>query len=104
VLRWRPDRELVRPDQREVYDRFLKERAAETEESSVALLWVKDGKFLVPVEVQTGLTDGMQTEIIAGKLHEGDDIVSGVARPTVEQPPSSDTGSPIVKPLKQKKV
>jgi HlyD family secretion protein len=101
VLRWRPDRELVRPDKREDYDKFVKDRAADTEESTQALLWKRDGNFLVPVKVTTALTNGTDTEIITKELKDGDEVVSGVVRPEVE---SSSTGSPTIPKLKKKRL
>jgi len=36
------------------------------------VMWKIDGKQLTPVPVQTGLTDGVRTEIVSGDLKEGD--------------------------------
>jgi HlyD family secretion protein len=45
-----------------------------------ATVWVLDGNFVRPVGIQTGLTDGVQTEVIAGELNVGDLIVIGARR------------------------
>jgi HlyD family secretion protein len=103
VLRWRPDRELVKPEGRATYDKFMGQRATETEESAQALLWKREGNLLVPVEVTTGLTDGTQTEIITDQLHDGDEVVCGLVRPTVESS-SSGTGSPTIPQLQKKRL
>jgi HlyD family secretion protein len=43
-------------------------------------LWVKDGIFVKPIDVQTGMTDGTQTEVIGADLKEGMQVVSGEVR------------------------
>ena len=41
------------------------------------LLWVKDGDFVRPVAVMTGLSDGGYTQVEGEKLREGMEIVTG---------------------------
>ena len=44
-------------------------------------------KKLVPVEIRTGITDGHYTEVVAGNLKAGDNIIIGLATSKVEGPP-----------------
>jgi HlyD family secretion protein len=81
VLRWRPPRDQVREDFRPLYDDYQGRRGAPSGgEQPRALLWRQEGRWLCPVEVRVGLTDGTDTEIISDGLSEGDSIVSGVQR------------------------
>ncbi len=56
--------------------------------TSQGTVYVQDGAQLRPVPVVTGLTDGMQTELISG-LEEGREVVVEIARQ-----PGSGTGAP----------
>lgn len=44
-------------------------------------VWVEDGRFAKPIKVNVGLTDGTNTEVSAGELKEGMQIISGEVRP-----------------------
>jgi HlyD family secretion protein len=44
------------------------------------LLWVEDNGFVKPVKVRTGLSDGLQTEIVKGDIQEGATVVVGEGR------------------------
>src|SRR5262249_2125257 len=50
---------------------------AEKEAHDRAVLWAQDGKFVRPVKVQIGLSDGAMTEIVKGDLEPGAVIVIG---------------------------
>jgi HlyD family secretion protein len=53
-----------------------------TENAEKGRLWqVGESGKLKPLEVQIGLSDGVVTEIIGGEVQEGDDVVTGEARP-----------------------
>jgi HlyD family secretion protein len=43
-------------------------------------VWVEDDGFARPVQVQTGLTDGTQVEIVSGDLKEGTRVIIGELR------------------------
>lgn len=47
----------------------------------------KEKKTLKPVEIRTGITDGRFTQILAGDLKPGDQVVVGIATAKVEGPP-----------------
>jgi HlyD family secretion protein len=51
--------------------------AAKTAANARHTLWLKDGDFVRPVEVATGISDGANTVIIGDALHEGDVLVTG---------------------------
>jgi HlyD family secretion protein len=40
-------------------------------------IWVKDGDYVRPISVRTGITDGSNTEIISSKVQEGMEVVIG---------------------------
>ena len=45
-----------------------------------SLVWLKQGELVRPVEVRTGLSDGVLTEIQARGLAEGTQVVVGANR------------------------
>ena len=42
-----------------------------------ATLWVRDGKYLRPVRVRAGVTDGTITEVVGDELTDGTEVVTG---------------------------
>jgi HlyD family secretion protein len=58
-------------------------------------IWIMaEDKLLRPVVVRLGLTDGAQTEVIEGKLKEGDRIVTGVEMDANPKPSATSTRTP----------
>ncbi len=53
-------------------------------------IWLRDGEFVRPVEVKTGVSDGANTAVTADNLHEGQEVVVGevsaVAQATTKNP------------------
>lgn len=47
------------------------------EKSPTRTLWLKSGDFVRPVEVMAGISDGVNTAVATGDLHEGDEVVTG---------------------------
>ena len=47
------------------------------QKDSARTLWLKSGDLVRPVEVETGISDGVNTAVTAGDLHEGDEVVTG---------------------------
>lgn len=45
--------------------------------NSKRTLWVKSGDYVRPIEVSEGISDGVNTAVVAGDLHEGDEVVTG---------------------------
>jgi HlyD family secretion protein len=90
ALRYRPAPERVAPEYREKYQRRQQRRpmapviqpvdAKTKARQNRALVWVEDNGFVRPVEIRTGLTDGVHTEVAAvldGELPEGAQVVTG---------------------------
>jgi HlyD family secretion protein len=95
ALRWRPDLSQVAPDERAAYQKFLRGKddgsgAGDAKSGSDAklksakaqhrgMVWVQEGKYVRPIKVRLGLSDGTRTEILEGNLEEGMTIISGDA-------------------------
>jgi multidrug efflux pump subunit AcrA (membrane-fusion protein) len=60
-------------------------------------VWVLDDttKKLRPAQIRTGITDGRYTEVVAGDLKEGDNIVVGLVTSKVEGPGPPGSQSPM---------
>ena len=71
ALRWQPRPEQVVPEAREA----LARRASEAPDRG--WVWVAEKRFVRPVAVQVGLSDGLTTEITSGDVHEGQPVVVG---------------------------
>jgi len=71
ALRWQPRPEQVVPEAREA----LARRASGTPDRG--WVWVAEKRFVRPVAVQVGLSDGLTTEITSGDVHEGQPVVLG---------------------------
>jgi HlyD family secretion protein len=99
ALRYYPDRQLVREEDRDVLDgaedpdeveaeqaTSLEASAAEQAEARRARdrrhVWVADGHHVKPVEVQIGISDHRYTELVSGELEPGQKLVSGVQATT----------------------
>jgi len=98
ALRWRPPRpQLVAPDEREKVAALLSGKGGGRENQPPApspgdaaaakaakdredrgRLWLKDGNFVRPVEVQIVASDGSETEVAGDDLKEGMEVVVGV--------------------------
>ena len=46
----------------------------EEKDDSHKMVWVKEGSLMRPIQIETGITDGSNIEIISG-LKEGDEVV-----------------------------
>jgi HlyD family secretion protein len=94
ALRWKPTPQSVVPESRGDYlaaTQRGKGSGQNGEKSSATahnrgMLWIEDGGYVRPVKVQTGVSDGLMTEIVKGDIEEGDGVVIGESR-------SSDGGS-----------
>lgn len=99
ALRFYPKVEQVRPEDRKLLEgaveeepeqdesefmdqqRPAPERAAANRQRRRRHVWIVEGDFLRAVEVATGLNDWKWTELVAGKLKEGQKLVTGVGAP-----------------------
>lgn len=94
ALRYFPQREQVRPEDRSLLEgagkgtseaeenvelvKSADEKAAIRRKRNIRHVWVKDGLFLKAVEVVTGLSDSSYTHLVSGDLKEGDKLVTGI--------------------------
>jgi HlyD family secretion protein len=79
ALRWTPRVDEIAPKFRRGADTASAAPAGAT--SAWRTLWVRQGSFVRPVSVQTGLTDGTQTEVSGPGVSEGMDVVVGTEQP-----------------------
>jgi HlyD family secretion protein len=89
ALRYKPDPQAVVPEARGEYMAKRNAKAPDGEKAKAdgapkarnrGTLWVEDGGFVRPVKVQTGLTNGLMTEVVGGDIKEGDAVVIGENR------------------------
>jgi HlyD family secretion protein len=71
ALRWQPRAEQVAPETR---DQLARGGAPAADHGEV---WVAEKRFVRPVAVQVGLSDGLTTEIASADLAEGTPVVVG---------------------------
>jgi HlyD family secretion protein len=87
ALRWQPARDQIEPDQRDSYSQLKgkKRSPGDTEGQDRGFLWVKgeDG-YVRYIEVRTGLSDSVNTEILGvlngGELPEHTEVIVGESR------------------------
>ncbi len=78
ALLWSPKPGQIAPDFREKsHDRSARHDHGPVEAGTHATLWTEEGKFVRPVHVHAGLTDGAFTEVEGKDLPEGLRIVTG---------------------------
>ena len=87
ALRWRPQPAWIAPEARK--------QTASPKPDGRGRVWVQDGKFVRPVVVEIGPSDGAMTEITGGEVREGMEIIVGgglatkdVGQKTTPEPPS----------------
>jgi len=71
--------EILRPAQREIYERMIAESQAGGG-SLAARLWVLDNGAPKAVAVRIGLSDGSSTEIVSGALREDMEVIVGTTQ------------------------
>jgi len=62
------------------------ERAPQREPPGARHVWVARGQQLERLAIQTGVTDGVWTEIRSDNLHDGDAVVTSIVLPRTRQP------------------
>jgi HlyD family secretion protein len=98
ALRWKPRPSLVAPELREtVFSPSPRSSKSAKEREDRGRLWIQDGDFLRPIEVQIGATDGTQTEVSGSELSEGMEVVVGEIRK--ENASGGDTTNPFAPKL-----
>jgi HlyD family secretion protein len=75
ALRWSPRPGQIAPDSRQRSGR--KDRGSESTGAHVTIVWIEQGKFVRPLRVIAGLTDGLFTEVEGRDLTEGLPVVVG---------------------------
>ena len=73
--------EILTPEQRPAWERLLAESGARGQ-AATGRVYVLEGGQPKPVDVRLGLTDGSNTELAAGGLAEGSEVIIGVADAT----------------------
>jgi len=68
--------EILTPEQRPAWERLLAESGARGQ-AATGRVYVLDGGEPKPREVRLGLTDGSTTEVLAGELAEGAEVIIG---------------------------
>jgi HlyD family secretion protein len=77
AMRYRPRQELVIPPPAGVETELPASENDQDNHENIRTLWVRHGNFVYPVDVRIGLTDGAESEIIAGAVTEGTELVVG---------------------------
>ena len=85
ALRWQPARNQIAPDVAEAYSRLRGQKRAPNEPEDHGVVWVKgDDGYVRFVEIRTGLSDSVHTEVLGalsgGELPEHSQVVVGETR------------------------
>lgn len=78
AFHWQPSRELIDPQFRSPLPAVEAFADDASTGQGTSVVWVKSGKKVRPVEVRTGLSDGLKTEIAGDNLKQGQQIIVGV--------------------------
>jgi HlyD family secretion protein len=100
AFHWQPSRELIDPQFRRPLPSVEAFSDDVSTEQGKPVVWVKSGKKVRPVEVRTGLSDGLMTEITGGDLKQGQQIIIGV-QPFSRKAPAGgrETANPFMPDL-----
>ncbi len=71
--------------------------------SQTGTLWEETGKFVQPIPVQLGLTDGTWTEVHGQGLAEGTTVVTGILSPEAAADESAPGANPFVPQIFQRR-
>jgi HlyD family secretion protein len=64
----------------------------------LGIIWLKDGKFVLPVNVKVGISDGTNTAVAADTLREGQEVVIGEIAETAQ----AATQNPFVPQIRRR--
>jgi HlyD family secretion protein len=70
---------IVTPEQRPAWEKLLSEARGRGAAATAGRVWVPAAGGPRPVDVRLGLTDGASTELLAGELAEGAEVIVGLA-------------------------
>ena len=75
--------EILKPEQKQKYEEIVAESAGRASGASAGRgrVFVLAGGQPKMVSVRTGLSDGSMTEMVAGELKEGEQLIVGTAQP-----------------------
>jgi HlyD family secretion protein len=77
ALRWTPATvDQVSPDARSAW-KHGDEGAAGSESNHHGTLWIKDGRYVRPVDVKLGVSDRIDTAIFSDQIKDADQVVTG---------------------------
>jgi HlyD family secretion protein len=87
-------REILTPEQRAKYDEYSGGEARGTDPRSGApgRVWILDGDKARPVPLTLGISDGAATEVLAGDLKEGQEVIVGASGAAGSRPPQGGGG------------
>jgi HlyD family secretion protein len=82
ALRWQPNPQQIAPDQRDSYFQAKGKKRSPTDEGQDhGFVWTKgDDGFVHYIQIQTGLSDSVNTEVTGGDLPEGTQVITGEGR------------------------
>jgi hypothetical protein len=58
-------------------------------------VWVSEQKQLKQVRLRLGITDGTNTELLAGEVEQGTQVVTGIVLPASARPAAAAAGNPF---------
>jgi len=85
ALRWQPAPQMIAPEVRAELAAAVKTGKGRAKQSAGkdadsdnrGRVWVRDGDYVRPMAVRTGLSDGAQIELVDGEVQEGMEVVIG---------------------------
>ena len=100
ALNWRPAHEQIDPEYRVTLREQGQQKTDIVDSSGQGVLWTRQGKYLRPLKVRTGITDGMKTEVEGEELVEGLEVVAGEqTRAQKKQKRQEETSTPFMQEL-----
>ncbi|HVV00331.1 MAG TPA: RND transporter, partial [Verrucomicrobiae bacterium] len=98
ALHWTPPSpEEIAPDVRSKFQADPPADASaggQVAKSSQRVVWIRDGDYVRPVEVNAGTTDGVNTAVTGEALREGEEVITGEKLETAQ----SAARNPFVPP------
>lgn len=75
ALRWQPAEEQIHPEYRTIRETSQQQEPGKKEKSVV---WIPQDGYVRPLPVRTGITDGIQTEVVGDGISSGTEVVVGI--------------------------
>lgn len=103
ALRWTPSEERIAPEFRKTGERKSsaqeadnggKQPSKDSPGSPQSVVWMPHGKYVRPVMVKAGLSDGFMTEIDGEGIEEGTAVVTGIHIPGSREQEASNPFAP----------